>query len=98
MTTANSGYGTRRRLPPRGDTESSYACRMHRFHSGRGTDVDHGGFFSPGCYAASESDHQFEEVEWCRCMFSGSITIRSAEYEIANVEGWTYCGQAMRVA
>ena len=53
MTTANSGYGTRRRLSPRGDAESSHACRMHRLQSG---------FFSPGFYVARELHHQLEEV------------------------------------
>lgn len=87
MTTANSGYGTRRRLSQCGDAESSYACRMHRLQSGHGTDVVYSGFFSPGFYVARELDHQLEEVDWCRGTFSYSIALGSAECETADFEG-----------
>ena len=43
MTFTNSAYGTQRRLSPRGDTESSYACRMQCSQNGDCLDRGRGG-------------------------------------------------------
>jgi hypothetical protein len=65
MTAANSECGTRHRLSRRGDTESSYACRIQWLQGGYGTDVDRG-------YSFGSEDCRFAD-----CAFDARLSLKS---------------------